>query len=278
VTRTAATDPPFGTFAPRGFNRLLIEASRHTFLGHGEPRKLIWAAVRSGRQECFDMDVDGVRMRLHPLDSSLERGLLLRPQKVYPKELGFLRQALASGGTLVDVGANVGAMSLPFARMPGVNIVAVEPGPIALGRLRFNVAANGFRNVRVDNSALSDNNGTARFFAHAGDTKLSGLGEAWAEGVEVEVRTKTFAALLAEYQVRPPYILKIDVEGHEDRVLMPFVSSSSPALWPGHVLIETIERQGVPDCVSFMQMHGYRKVFATPQNTGLRLETAENQR
>jgi FkbM family methyltransferase len=271
-------EPPFGTFAPRGLTRLLIEASRRTAFGRGEPRKLIWRIVKSSGQSRFDMTVDGLRMRLNPLDSSLERGLLLRPQKVYPKELGFLRKALASGGTLVDAGANVGAMSLPFARMPGVGILAVEPGLVALGRLRFNIAANGLRNVRVDASALSDANGRARFFAHGGDTKLSGLGEAWAAGDEIEVQTKTFAALLAEYEVRPPYVLKIDVEGHEDRVLIPFFASEPPALWPGHVLIETIERQGVPKCVSFMQAHGYRKIFSTPQNTGLRLESVDAKR
>jgi FkbM family methyltransferase len=274
VTSATNDEPPFGTFALRGFARILIGDSRRTFLGRGEPRKLIWCVVRSGRQSRFDVSVDGLRMRLHPLDSSLERALLLRPQKVYPKELGFLRQALASGGTLVDAGANIGGMSLPLARMAGVSILAVEPGPVALARLRFNVAANELSNMRVDPSALSDSNGTARFFAHGGDTKLSGLGEAWAAGDEIEVRTKTFATLLAEYRVRPPYVLKIDVEGHEDRVLLPFFTAASPALWPSHVLIETIERQGVPECVSLMQAHGYRKVFATPQNTGLRLEAS----
>ncbi len=90
--------------------------------------------------------------------------------------------------------------------------------------------------------------------------------------------TQTFAALLAEHDVRPPYVLKIDVERHEDQVLMPFFQSALRTLWPRHVLIEVIEREGVPACVSFMLANGYRKTFATPQNTGLTLVSPDDRR
>lgn len=264
-------DPPFGVFAPRGLAGILISASRNTFFGRGEPRKVIWNALRTMRQPCFDVVANGVRMRLFPFDSSLERSLLLRPRKVYPKELAFLRKALESAGTLVDAGANVGAMSLPLADRPRIRIVAVEPGPTALTRLRSNIAANGFVNVRVDDAALSGVNGTTRFFVDDGDTKLSGIGASGATGAEIEVPTKTFATLLADHGIRGPYVLKIDIERHEDQVLMPFFESASRDAWPRHVLIETIERAGIPECVSFMLSNGYQKVFATPQNTGLSL-------
>jgi FkbM family methyltransferase len=223
---------------------------------------------------CFDVLFGDVRMRLHPLDSSLERVLLLRPQKCYPAELAFLRAALSAGGTLIDAGANVGAMSLPFASMPGVEIIAVEASPAALARLTFNIAANGFSNIRVAPVALSDADGTVRFFSDARDLKLSGIGGTGNAGSEVEVAAKTFATLLHEERVDGPYVLKIDIERHEDRVLLPFFSSEPKSRWPRHVLIETIVREGIPDCVSFMLANGYRKTLETPQNTGLTLEAS----
>jgi FkbM family methyltransferase len=246
----------------------LIAASRSTFLGHAEPRKLIWRALQQGRQRWFDISANSARMRLHPFDSSLERVLLLRPQKYSPRELAFLRDRLVPGVTLIDAGANVGAMSLPFAPLPNVDIVAVEASPVALARLTFNIAANGFANMRVAPVALSDTNGTVRFFSDARDLKLSGIGGA-GRGAEVDVPAKTFAALLDEQEIRQPYLLKIDIERHEDRVLLPFFDSEPKSRWPQHVLIETIAREGVPYCVSFMLTNGYTKVLATPQNPGL---------
>lgn len=264
----------FGTQAPHGVARLLIAASRKTVLGHGEPRKLIWRVIRSMSQSQFDVQVGDVLMRLSPFESSLEQGLLLRPSRYCPGELAFLAKALAGGGTLIDAGANVGALSLPFARLPRVRIIAVEPIPGILERLAFNIAANGYRNVAVEAAALSDFDGKVSIFADARDAKLSGIGKSGGQGAEIEVKAKTFSTLLRDHEVHPPYVLKIDVEGHEDVVLMPFFRSAPVALWPGHVLIETIERQGVPECVSFMLANGYRRSFKSPQNTGLTLDAA----
>jgi FkbM family methyltransferase len=264
-------DAPFGTFAPQGMARLLIAASRSTFLGHAEPRKLIWRALQRRHERCFDVSAHGAHMRLHPFDSSLERVLLLRPQKYCPEEFAFLRRSLAPGMTLIDAGANVGAMSLPFADLPGVEIVAVEASPVALARLAFNVAANGCKNVRIAPVALSDADGVVSFVSDARDLKLSAVDRDQAQGHGSIVPATTFASLLSKYDIGRPYVLKIDVEGHEDRVLLPFFAGHQPDDWPRHVLIEAIERQGIPECIGFMLAHGYRKVLATKQNVGLSL-------
>jgi FkbM family methyltransferase len=261
----------WGEFSPRGLEKALIAASRHSLLGHGEARRIIWRVLRARSSRCFDVVVNHVRMRLFPFDNSVERTLLLRPQKAYPRDLAFLRAALQSAPTLVDVGANIGAMSLPMARMPSVRVIGVEPGPEALNRLRFNIAANEFANFQVDPVALSDANSSIRFFADAKDIKLSGIGAGGPVGNSMEVPTKTLETLLSDHGVDRPYVLKIDVERHEDRVLLPFFAATSREVWPAHILIETLEREGVPECVSFMLGNGYRQVLSTPQNTGLSL-------
>lgn len=264
----ASGSPPFGTYAPSGLTRLLIDASRHTPLGHAETRRFIWNFVRK-RQDQFDLGVGSALMRLHPSDSSLERVLLLRPQKYCPGEIAFLRRTLRSGGTLVDAGANIGAFSLPMAALPGVEVISVEANPVALARLRFNIAASGYGNVKVVPVALAGADGVVSFFVHGSNIGLSGIGQAWAEGEQIEVTARTFASVLSDAAVRSPYVLKIDVERHEDIVLMPFFQSTPKAQWPRHLLIETIKNQGVPDCVAFLLSNGYRKSFESRQNTGL---------
>jgi FkbM family methyltransferase len=250
---------------------LLVAASRYSFLGRGETRQIIWRLLSARPNRCFDVVANNVRMRLFPFDNSVERTLLLRPQKAYPRDLAFLRTALKSAPTLVDVGANIGALSLPLACIPGVRVVGVEPGPEALKRLRFNIAANAFGNFEVDPVALSDNDSSIRFFANDKDIKLSGIGVSGPNGDSIDVPAKTLSTLLSDHGVDGPYVLKIDVERHEDRVLLPFFAAENRKAWPAHVLIETIEREGVPKCVSFMLGNGYRKVLSTPQNTGLSL-------
>lgn len=269
-TDVANAAEPFGAFAPRGLAKALIKISRHKVTGRGELRRVIWLALRATGQPCFDVCANGVRLRLFPYDNSAERSLLLK-QHIYTGERAFLRGALTSAPTLVDAGANIGAMSIPLANIPDLKVVAVEPAPVALARLRFNAAANGLKNFQIDDVALSDADGTIRFFVHTDDAKLSHVGAPTTAGTEIEVRTKTFATLLADHDILGPYVLKIDVERHEDRVLMPFFASTPVDRWPSHVLIETIEREGVPECVSFMSANGYKKTFQTPQNTGLSL-------
>ena len=55
-------------------------------------------------------------------------------------ELAFLR-ALHRAGTVVDVGAHDGALTLPLALLPGADVVAFEPLPPAFARLEAAVRA-----------------------------------------------------------------------------------------------------------------------------------------
>lgn len=63
-------------------------------------------------------------------------------QKQFPKFVG-------NGDVVVDIGANIGAHTLPLAQMVGKNgrVVAIEPTEYAAGKLRKSVALNeGLRN------------------------------------------------------------------------------------------------------------------------------------
>jgi hypothetical protein len=140
----AESTQPFGVFAPRGTTAWWIAVTRHTFLGRGRVRRLVWRLLKNRPQPCYDLMVRGTRMRLFPFDNTVERKLIFRPDQYCQEEIRYLLQVLAGGGTYVDIGANVGALTLPIAKLSGVRVIAVEPGPLALQRLRFNLQANGF--------------------------------------------------------------------------------------------------------------------------------------
>jgi FkbM family methyltransferase len=265
--------PPYGACEPRGLAALIIAAARTTLLGRGQTRKLLWRALARRAQRdgerAYDMPVRGARMRLYPFDNTVERKLLLRPEQYCAVEIGFLANILSDGGTFIDIGANIGAFTLPIAALPGVRVVAVEPNPSALERLTYNVAANGLADVAIEACALSDRDGEVALTVASDDIKLSGIEAKYAHGPKVTVPTRTLAGLLAAHAPAKPLVVKIDVEGHEDAILLPYFETAAPDAWPQAVVIETIDREDTPESLERLAELGYRTVFKTRANIGL---------
>jgi len=126
---------------------------------------------------------------------------------------------------LWDVGANVGAVSLPLARRhPDLAIEAFEPSPAVITRLRRNLALNDdlATRIRLHEIALCDRVGSVDFYPSA-ETANSGVGTLMpgANTVRTPVRVTAQAgdAFIEAGAARPPDVLKIDVEGFEYEVL-----------------------------------------------------------
>ncbi|KIT17622.1 FkbM family methyltransferase [Jannaschia aquimarina] len=129
--------------------------------------------------------------------------------------------------TMVDVGANAGIFSLPLARVaaPGSRFVLVEPNPEVLARLRANIALNGLTDVEVVEVAISDEPGrmTLHFSPNdnQGEARLGIAFDTDAGGIDVEVTT--LPDLLTTLGIEEVDLLKVDVEGVEDRVILPAI-------------------------------------------------------
>ncbi|MEN3282333.1 MAG: hypothetical protein V7607_3473 [Solirubrobacteraceae bacterium] len=78
-----------------------------------------------------------------------------------PAEGAFLRGAAVRGGVAVDVGANIGYLTIVLARAVGPDgiVLAVEPEPSNLALLRANIWRHGLRNVCLLAAAASDSIG-----------------------------------------------------------------------------------------------------------------------
>jgi FkbM family methyltransferase len=135
----------------------------------------------------------------------------------------FLKALLHPGMTVLDVGANAGYYALCAARLvgPGGLVYAFEPVPDLRAKLARNVALNGFDQVRVEASAVGDLSGVVRLYVSEIETNdglaslVPGPGRS-PDGIDVAAVTLDgFAAGLE----RPVDLVKIDVEGAEERVL-----------------------------------------------------------
>lgn len=120
-----------------------------------------------------------------------------------------------------DIGANYGIHTLLLARLTstdGGEVHAFEPLPEIMSSLRENVDLNGFSNVTLAQTALSDAPGTVDFVIgpHGGAGHLA---EGQASGRTVPVHVTTLDDYVFGSGRRPPAFIKIDVEGAEARVL-----------------------------------------------------------
>jgi FkbM family methyltransferase len=276
---TAAPDTvpqPWGAYRPGGLAAALVWLSRTTILGRGAVRKLLYAGFRALHPGPVDVSLFGARVRLHPTHNVSERKALMRPDRMDPREHALLAERMsAAGAVFVDVGANAGLYSLDAALRAGAGarILSIDPNPDLLSRLAFNLAtARADARVRPDVAlipfavAISDRDGVG-VLAGGSDEGSRSLERT---GQGTEVRLRPLAALVAEAGVTRIDVMKIDVEGHEDKVLPPFLAAAPRALWPRLVVIEHLARaQWSVDCIADAQQRGYRVLLRTSNNTVL---------
>jgi FkbM family methyltransferase len=116
---------------------------------------------------------------------------------------------------LYDIGANIGFFTLIAARMVGAqgHVFAFEPQPRARQMLERNIAHNRFKNVSVIPYAVGASTGRAYLAVN------SRLGHATAHFADEGHPVDVVAIDDVVGGLRPPDVVKIDVEGAEVEVL-----------------------------------------------------------
>eukprot|EP00928_Gymnodinium_smaydae_P012550 TRINITY_DN14547_c0_g1_i2.p1 TRINITY_DN14547_c0_g1~~TRINITY_DN14547_c0_g1_i2.p1 ORF type:complete len:408 (+),score=99.05 TRINITY_DN14547_c0_g1_i2:102-1226(+) len=165
-----------------------------------------------------------------------------------PQELDILMKLTPPGGAFVDIGANIGSVTVPMAAHVGREgvVYSFEPFRQIFQYLNANVAANGLANVWAFQNGLSDGETPTRLMVPAptleavqnagmyavfqgGDTRPNTQTSQTRERMErVEVRT------LDSFDLERADVIKIDVEGHAPRVLagaLELLRRFQPILW-----------------------------------------------
>jgi FkbM family methyltransferase len=123
----------------------------------------------------------------------------------------------------VDVGANIGAWSVGFARRMAVQPQGLlfEPSPETATQLRMVLAKEGLGKLEVIERAVSDHSGQAMFHAEPGFSETSSL-YAGANNYfpVIAVTLTTLDDELSARSFSDVDFLKIDAEGHDFYVLL----------------------------------------------------------
>ncbi len=263
---------PWGAYAPKAWQRVLLAATRAL---PATLRRLVFALrkpIKYGARHALDVTVWDVKLRLLPRGNITETDVLFSPQFFDPEERVMLAAQLQAGGTFVDIGANAGIYSFWANHcMHGRgHVLAVEPDPEMLRRLRFNVQANGMSQVEVCPVALSDHQGVGELLvnpAQRGENTLD-VHEAEAVGarrIVQPVELDTLLHLLQSRGISQVDALKIDIEGYEPPVLRHFFANAPSTLWPRLAITEYKPATAAVIEGLFLS-NGYRRVLFNGMN------------
>lgn len=280
-----ATLSKFGDLPAGRYVRLVLDATTalpNNWLGLRLAillRRIV--TMRMPAKAGIDVERFGMRMRLHPRDNGCEKGVLFTPQMFEVIERTELFAEIARAETdnrdfvFVDIGANVGLFSLLVASRAGAraDILAFEPDPQSLERLRFNVAANPGLRVRILPHALGAEQGSVALAVDhrdRGGTKTIPLCEAKPSTQTIDVPCRPLLDVMREENVTRIDALKIDVEGNEDRILGPFFAQADRTLWPHLIVIEDTRDLWQMDLLTSLETLGYRIASRSKLNLMLR--------
>jgi FkbM family methyltransferase len=148
-------------------------------------------------------------------------------------ELAVFEQFVGRDSVFLDIGANIGTVSVPMAQKVK-EVLAFEPVPENVELLRENIRLNGVPNARVFPLALGSEEGSVSLQTESGDTgSFSVRGEG-----------DTPMVTLDSLHTNPSFV-KMDVEGHELEVLKgarETIERYKPVIWFEINLIESRKR------------------------------------
>lgn len=146
----------------------------------------------------FTIDPEKDRLMVKGFDG------LGHPQK---DDVELLRKYINERSIVADIGAHIGTMTVPFAKMAGF-VHAFEPMPQNLRLLRLNLEQNDIRNVEVHANALGSRE---EFVTLTSDNDASSASHRITGPGTIPVKTLDSFGLDIDF-------MKIDTEGYEPNV------------------------------------------------------------
>lgn len=235
----------------------------HPFRGSGILRKVITSLIPTPigptvvcTNYGFDIVVDPI------VDKGLERSIYYTGT-YEAGTLDIITKCLRKGDSFIDIGCNIGLMSLLASKLIGINgtVYSFEPEPKIFSIFQKNIELNKLNNIYVYNIALGSNNYNATIYsnlnASRGSASLIKSHEVNSEGVVVS--TQTLDEFITKNNISNIRMVKIDVEGWEMEVLKGgkrfFSGSDAPIICIEYSNLHPIKNDqfGIIDIYRFFQ-------------------------
>lgn len=256
---------PFGHFAPSPWQKALIALAAGSVLHRGVFRRTMARLVTGNGKRPLDVMFRNCAYRLRGHNNLIELGILLNP-RYNAADIDFLIGGVPPGGVFVDIGANIGLYTLPLAKRVGPmgKVVAIDANRLMARRLSWNAAASGIETISAFPCAVSDHEGSGSLSIRKNDVAIVSV----EDDIPGSIPIRTLPSILMEANVARIDGLKIDIEGHEDRVLAPFIDGCDTKLLPARVVIEHLPgNEDYPGCAAAFARRGYRLADRSRNNS-----------
>ncbi|MCH1543119.1 MAG: FkbM family methyltransferase [Alphaproteobacteria bacterium] len=222
--------------------------------------------------DCVDMELFGAKMRLYQKGNASEKRALFAPQFYDLEDRLALAELAEDGAVFVDIGANIGLYSFSVARafadFKGTRIISVEPHPEIHRRLNFNKSLNPDLPIQLLQGGIGAKEDEMQLLTgdgNLGQTRI--LRENETDHPEsITVPIVTLMALCENFDLQHIDGMKVDVEGFEEAVLLPFFENAPDALLPRLIVIEDNRKEWATDILAAAADRGYRLAKKTHMN------------
>jgi len=263
----------FGSFKPNLLQAIMISIGKRTFLKRGLFRSYYAKFIMSLSSGPLDIVFRGCAFRLWNERNLIEYGILLDPNYNH-EDINFLIDGAKNNSNFVDIGSNIGLYSQPLAlAAPKGQTISIDANPLMKLRLDFNKSSSKISNINMINIAVSDKKGSGSLKIRKDDIAIVALDES----IDGDIKYSTLIEVLGNNKIDKIYGLKIDIEGHEDKALVPFLLNAPKTLLPNKIVIEQPTRnQDYPGCLNAFEKLNYKLVGRSKNNSFYELDAHES--
>lgn len=250
----------------------VLQISKSIWLNPGNRGKRLAKAAAALRWQLYKRTVrrpktiklpNRVKFRAYP-DSVVSSALIYADWPEY-HELKFCRSLLDEGELIIDIGANVGHMSLLLGDIVGSeNVICFEPTPVSWRRLCENFELNGWSTSNLHQMAVGRAQGTVSMPDVTSPSTTNRVGAVDSSYDDVDVKVTSLDDFSQSIAPGVVGLLKIDVEGYEPEVFggaKRFLATRRPKL----ILFESLSGSVHKEIEGALEAAGYR-IFQLDNN------------
>lgn len=182
------------------------------------------------------------------------------------QEVDFLKDLIEPGNVVIDVGANIGGITVPLAQKIGPDgyVVAFEPQQYINYILCGNIALNNLTNTASFQRLVCDVDGDIRSLPVLDYSKELNFGDnsTTKEIQEDTLCTPVSTCTIDSLQLKNIHLIKVDVQGEELDVLKGAKNSIERAR--PFLYVECEDKEESENILQFLDQFNYNCLFHTP--------------